>query len=293
MATPIAQRALRADQVIVVSEGIDEALPSDYARELGDHDARVHADVGFGSRVRGDLRRPGRRPFELSDGERHLLWTLGKTAALVATARIATTQQEQSRRLWERLGLAREIHERVLQRLFGVSLALSAEQGLEGGERERCRTELQEAIRDLRAALERPLAPVPRETGVTLVEELERLQSSGVLPLQITGEPELATLRLDDELDALAQSFLAEALRNIAKHAEPTRIEIALDRGDDTFSLQVLNDGLRPGPRGVGMGLRLAAFEALGQGGMVEFGEDVDGAWRVRLVVPLVQVPGA
>ena len=34
--------------------------------------------------------------FELSDGERHLLWTLGKTAALVATARNATRQQERS-----------------------------------------------------------------------------------------------------------------------------------------------------------------------------------------------------
>ncbi len=34
--------------------------------------------------------------FELTDGERHLLWTLGKTAALVATARNATRQQERS-----------------------------------------------------------------------------------------------------------------------------------------------------------------------------------------------------
>ena len=89
--------------------------------------------------------------FELTDGERHLLWTLGKTAALVATARIATRQQERSQRLAERLGLAREIHERVLQRLFGVSLALGAEQPLDAAERERCRSELQEAIGDLRA----------------------------------------------------------------------------------------------------------------------------------------------
>src|SRR5438105_8742192 len=88
--------------------------------------------------------------FELSDGERHLLWTLGKTAALVATARNATRQQERARRLSERLDLAREIHERVLQRLFGVSLALSAEQPLDPAERERCRTEMQEALADLR-----------------------------------------------------------------------------------------------------------------------------------------------
>jgi hypothetical protein len=35
------------------------------------------------------------------------------------------------------------------------------------------------------------------------------------------------------------------------------------------------------------MGLRLAAVEALGRGGVVEFGPLGDGEWRVRLVVPL------
>ncbi|MGO9904063.1 MAG: GAF domain-containing sensor histidine kinase [Solirubrobacteraceae bacterium] len=283
LATPIAQRALKADQVIVVSEGIDRALPAEYAQELGITTLVCTPMSAAGLAYGVICADRGGGQFELTDGERHLLWTLGKTAALVATARIATTQQEQSRRLGERLGLAREIHERVLQRLFGVSLALSAEQALDARERERCRTELQEAIRDLRAALERPLAPLRDDTGATLAEELERLQLAQSLPLHVSWPPELV---LAGELDALAQSFLAEALRNIAKHADPTRIEVELEQDDDTFSLQVRNDGLRPGPRGVGMGLRLAAFEALGQGGMVEFGESQDRHWRVRLVVP-------
>jgi hypothetical protein len=34
------------------------------------------------------------------------------------------------------------------------------------------------------------------------------------------------------------------------------------------------------------MGLRLAAFEALQSGGVVEFGEREPGLWQVRLVVP-------
>ena len=131
-----------------------------------DHDARVHAAERRRLRAYGVIcaDRGGGR-FELSDGERHLLWTLGKTAALVAAARNATRQQERTRRLGERLDLAREIHERVLQRLFGVSLALSAEQPFDRDERERCRVEMQEALSDLRRALERPLAPLPPETG--------------------------------------------------------------------------------------------------------------------------------
>ena len=50
--------------------------------------------------------------------------------------------------------------------------------------------------------------------------------------------------------------------------------------------LEVVNDGVR-GPAGpAGMGLRLAAFEALEHGGLVEFGPIGDGCWRVRLAVP-------
>jgi hypothetical protein len=37
------------------------------------------------------------------------------------------------------------------------------------------------------------------------------------------------------------------------------------------------------------MGLRLAGFEALQHGGVVEFGPCGEQAWRVRLVVPLQQ----
>ena len=37
---------------------------------------------------------------------------------------------------------------------------------------------------------------------------------------------------------------------------------------------------------GAGMGLRLAALDALARGGVVEFGPFGDGLWRVRMLVP-------
>jgi hypothetical protein len=56
---------------------------------------------------------------------------------------------------------------------------------------------------------------------------------------------------------------------------------------DGAFLLEVRNDGARDeGRRGAGMGLRLAAVEALQRGALVEFGPE-GGDWRVRLVVPL------
>jgi signal transduction histidine kinase len=284
--TPIAQRALLEDEVVVVSERIEEAVPPDYAEVLG-ITTLVCTPLSAAGRAYGVIcaDRGGGR-FELSDGERHLLWTLGKTAALVATARNATRQQERSRRLGERLDLAREIHERVLQRLFGVSLALGAEQPLDHAERERCRVEMQDAIGDLRRALERPLAPLPPETGTTLADELDRLKGSGGAAVHVQFSPEVT---VPPHLELLAQSVLAEALRNIGKHAEPSSVDVSVARDADTFMLEVRNDGVRSGAPGAGMGLRLAAFEALQQGGVVEFGAAGAGGWRVRLVVPLEQ----
>jgi signal transduction histidine kinase len=284
--TPIAQRALLEDEVIVVSDDIELWVPAEYADVLG-ITTLVCTPMCAAGRAYGVIcaDRGGGR-FELSDGERHLLWTLGKTTALVATARNATRQQERTRRLGERIELAREIHERVLQRLFGVSLALSAEQPLDRDQRERCRSELQAAVGDLRRALERPLAPLPPETATTLAAELERLRGVYDLPLEVDWPSEAA---VPPDIEPLAQSVLAETVRNITKHARPTVVEVSVRRDEDTFALEVRNDGAGTGPRGAGMGLRLTAFEALQHGGVVEFGPAGDDAWRVRLVVPLAQ----
>jgi signal transduction histidine kinase len=231
----------------------------------------------------------GGAPFEVSDGEQHLLWTLGKTAALVATARITTREEEQARQLSERLALAREIHEQVVQRLFGVSLALTVPGGLDVGELERCRDELQDAIGELRAALERPLQDGLAEThsGGTLAAEVERLAGVGVVPGAELLIDWADGIEVPVGHEQAAQSFLAEAVRNAAKHAHPTRIEVAVAGDEEMFSLEVRNDGVLPGPRGAGLGLRLAAFEALQHGGMVEFGPTEDDGWRARMVLPL------
>jgi signal transduction histidine kinase len=283
LSAPIAQRALLGDEVVVVNEDIEDQVPREYA-ELFGITTLVCTPLSAAGRAYGVIcaDRGGGR-FELNAGERHLLWTLGKTAALVATARNATRQEERNRRLGERLELAREIHERVMQRLFGVTLALSASKPLDTAERDRCRVEMQEALSDLRSALERPHAPVAQETGTTLALELAHLvQAPG--PQVRVDWPE--AVKVPPEVEPLAQSVLAEALRNVAKHARPEVVEVSVASDEDTFSLEIRNDGVAPGARGAGMGLRLAAFEALQHGGVVDFGAPEAARWRVRLVVP-------
>jgi len=86
-------------------------------------------------------------------------------------------------------------------------------------------------------------------------------------------------------LEALAQSVLAEAVRNARKHARPTRVDVRLDQSEGAWVMEIANDGVSGRIGSAGMGLRLAALEALQAGGIVEFGAREPDGWRCRLTV--------
>lgn len=286
---PMAQRALAADRVVEVSEDIEGAVPARYARLLGITTLTCTPVSAAGHWLGVIFADRGGGRFALTDTERDTMWTVGKLAALAASARIATRQQDRARRLAERIDMAREIHERVMQRIFGISLALGSDQELTPAERARCREEAGAALEELRTAIARPLAPLPRRTGTTLREELERLPRLYSEPsIDVTWDPGAA---VPADLEPLAQTTLAEALRNADKHADARRLDVRVATAGGNLELEVVNDGV-PGAGdrarlGGGMGLRLAALEALQHGGVLEFGPAAEHGWRVRLVVPL------
>jgi nitrate/nitrite-specific signal transduction histidine kinase len=284
--TPIAQVALSEDRVVAVSGDLSRWVPERYAHFPG-IETLTCTPVSAGGRWLGVIFADrGGGHFELTDSDRHAMWTLGKTAALAASVRIATSQQGRARLLQARIDLAREIHERVVQRLFGVSLVLGSEHGLSEEARKRCADEMQAALKDLRDALGRPLAPPSLDTGATVRGELARLgRHYKDLPLELDWEE---GVDVPPEIEPLAQSVLAEALRNADKHARPSIVRVRVGSADGAFVLEVRNDGARSDRRrtGTGMGLRLAAVEALGRGALLEFGRE-GSEWRVRLVVPV------
>jgi signal transduction histidine kinase len=95
------------------------------------------------------------------------------------------------------------------------------------------------------------------------------------------------TIEVPPKLEGLAQSVLAEAVRNAHKHAHPTSVKVAAGTAHGTFVLAVTNDGVTSSTTPSGVGLRLTALEALQAGGLLEFGPRAAGSWQVRLVVPL------
>ncbi|HET8815056.1 MAG TPA: GAF domain-containing protein [Solirubrobacterales bacterium] len=283
--TPVAQRALEEDRVVEVTGDLAAHMPARYAELAGTQTitctpisaARRWLGVIFADR--------GGEAFALEDGERETMLTLGRLAALTASVEQSTERRESERRLAERVELTRELHENAIQRLFGVTLALGSERGLSEEERRRCQEELRSVVGDLRIALTRPVGTTRRPPKASLAQVLDRLRER---------RPEVRVdweegLTVPPALEPLAQSVLAEALRNVDRHSDPTSIGVRVAAAGGTFGLAIENDGAGNGrgTRGGGIGLRLAALEALRYEGLVEFGPLPGGRWRVRLMVPL------
>ena len=282
---PIAREALEGDAVIEISSADPNAVPERY-RSLIHGGTLVCVPLVAAGRWIGVALCDRRSGDALNQREQHLLWTLGKTAALASAARIATFEGQRARELQERIDIAREVHERVVQRLFGVSLALDSEGDFPAEARRRAAGEIQHALSELKTVVQQPLGRTPRPTVTTLAEEVERLTRSNTKP-RIELAPD-SNLEVPTELEPLAQSVLREALRNAQKHARPTLVTVTAGWLDGVFVLEVVNDGVNGAgaAQSTGMGLRLAAFEALQLGGFIEFGARDGDKWQVRLVVP-------
>src|SRR5206468_11666258 len=150
------------DQLVEVDGDVRDQIPPEYAALMADPVRLVCAPmVASGWAIGVILADRLLSAPPLDDAERDLLWTLGKAAALAAVSRTVATQAAQARELRRRIDLARDIHEGVIQRLFGVSMALDGEGELPADARARCAAETQRALSDLRAALQRPLGRAP------------------------------------------------------------------------------------------------------------------------------------
>jgi nitrate/nitrite-specific signal transduction histidine kinase len=285
--TPIARRAFEQDRVVEVTGNLADQVPPRYA-ELAGTETLTCTPISAARRWLGVIFADrGGEAFQLDEGERETMETLGRLAALTASVEHSTEQRESERRLAERVELTRELHENAIQRLFGVALAIGSEHGLTEEERRRCQEELRSVVADLRTALTRPVGPVgPRSRPSPGLDKMLARLADRRPELRVHWE---AGVEVPAHLEPLADSVLTEALRNADRHSRPSVIDIRVSSDDQTFSLAIENDGAGDGQktRGGGLGLRLAALEALRYEGLVEFGACPGQRWRVRLVVPV------
>jgi signal transduction histidine kinase len=237
--------------------------------------------------VLGVVRRRGRPPF--TNAEHRILQILAGQAALAIehAERVA---------LLERQRLARNLHDSVSQSIYGV--ALGARTALRRFETDPSRAvepleyvlELAEsALAEMRTLIFELRPESLREHGLVVAIERQldaaRIRDHLSVEADLPAEPDLP-LGLKEALYRVAQ----EALQNVVKHAQATRVHVRL-AGRDPVELEVTDDGVGLGDAGDGevpghYGLRGMRERVQQRGGTLSISSGTGRGTTVRATVP-------
>jgi signal transduction histidine kinase len=203
----------------------------------------------------------------------------------------------------ERNRLARELHDSLVQKLFGVVLAaqsagtlLERDSGAARRQVEHLQELAQEAVVELRSLVFQ-LRPAEIETeglAAALSKHVELLRRAhrAAISLTLTGSPRLRP-GVDEEVFRIAQ----ESLQNALRHARAQRIELWLEEDTGGLRLTVSDDGVGFEPEEAGLrsrrlgltsmeerarslGARLRIDSAPGRGTTIGLEVDCDGDSR-------------
>src|SRR5918992_869055 len=187
---------------------------------------------------------------EFTAADQELIEMLAPHAALaMENARLSERSRELSV-VEERNRLARDLHDSLVQKLFGVVLAAKSASTLLDRDAAGARTQVdrlgelaQEAISELRSLVFqlRPAAIETEGLGEALrkhVEVLRRVHATDV-SLELSGKPRPRP-GVDDEVFRIAQ----EAIHNSLRHARAGRIEVILAEDGSALTLAVSDDGV-------------------------------------------------
>jgi signal transduction histidine kinase len=225
---------------------------------------------------------------------------LAEALALAAGIAIENTRLHERVRMLsvldDRERIGRDLHDRVVQRLFALGMGLQATKRLP--QLDLVRERVDRAIDDVDATIteirttifelgDSSMGGGLRQGVLALADELA--PSLGARPeVSFAGAVDnTVPQRLADHLLAV----LREALTNAAKHAQATRFVVTLSVGDEVV-LDVIDDGvgIDPSTQGKGLGLTNLRNRAEKLGGVMEvqLGEDTGTkiTWRVPLSVP-------
>ena len=189
-----------------------------------------------------------------SDEDEDVVAAFGRAAGLVIGQAQLRHQLREATLNEERARLARELHDTVIQRLFGVGLALqlTLTGSLDDGSREHINTALDDldvTIREIRTTIfeidrdEEEHLPLDKRVRALCDEVTSRL---GVRSTVVVADD------IDTELDrASARSTIAalrEALSNVARHAQAHHVDVELVVVGNFVELTVRDDGVGFGP---------------------------------------------
>jgi signal transduction histidine kinase len=237
----------------------------------------------------------GSAPFD--DADQRLIEMLAAHAAIaIENARL----YEQSRELSiaeERNRLARELHDSVTQKLFGLVLSAEAAATLVDRDGTEARAELErlqelarEAMDELRSVVFELRPPAIESEGLATalrkhVDVLRRAYRRDI-GLELIGTPSAAP-EVERDVLRIAQ----EALQNALRHAQAGSVELRLDARNGRLEMRVADDGVgfdpaAPELRSRRLGLTSMEERAEAIGGTLSIESAPGAGTTVRLEVP-------
>ena len=196
----------------------------------------------------------------------------------------------------ERVGLARELHDRVAHHVSAIAVQAQAGRTLAGqrpeaalealavieGEASRTLAEMRAMVRVLRNGAPAEYTPQP---GVADLASLARRDPVPAVDVELAGD--LAGLPL--QVDAAVYRLAQEALTNALRHARnASQVEIRVTESAGRLRLQVIDDGeidpVRPATHGFGLLGMTERVQLLG--GTLRAGPTPGGGWAVDAELP-------
>jgi signal transduction histidine kinase len=271
------------------------------------HHPEMATFLGVPIRVRGEVfgnlyltEKRGGEVFTDVD-EELVVGLAGAAGIAIQNARLHARLQEATL-LEERERIARDLHDKVIQRLFATGLTLQGAARLSvrpevASRLEQAVLDLDDTVREIRTTIFQ-LETARRQRGRSLRQEVLELSEElarglGVAP-GIHFEGPVDTLAGDD-LHEPVLAVLREALTNVARHAAASSVEVTVSASDE-LTLEVVDDGqgLREGPSGPkgGRGLPNLRARAEERGGTCTIEPGPGGGTRLIWSVPLAALPG-
>jgi two-component system, NarL family, sensor histidine kinase DevS len=219
------------------------------------------------------------------------------TVALAAAAGVAIENARLMQRLEEvavledRERIARDLHDKVIQRLFATGMSLQTALPVPGHDDTtdritRAVDELDITIREIRSTIFALQAPVQRGLRVSIFAIVDGAREALGFSPELRMDGPIDTVVSDKAAEHLL-AVLQEALSNVAQHAAASRVNVLVEAGTDVVVRVVDNGKGIPSPRRGGRGLENLELRAATMGGAFRAsGLETGGSiveWRVPI----------
>ncbi|HEU5269698.1 MAG TPA: GAF domain-containing protein [Jatrophihabitans sp.] len=221
-----------------------------------------------------------------TDADLEMATTFANHAAIALELADARADQQRVVLLEDRDRIARDLHDHVIQRLFGAGLTVeSVAAGLRdsaaGDRLAQVVGDIDDTIRQIRTSIFRLRGPIAVGTSQVRMRLLDLIGE--ISPLlgfepQVTFTGSVELLLTDEVLEDLT-AVLREGLTNIARHAQANRAQVAVVAGNGELRVEIIDDGV-----GVSKVTRRSGLANLRQRAESRGG-------RFELISPVHQVP--